>query len=146
MLIDDLAPDDARIAVMLPVLTELRGALTPQSFDAIYSEGWPQGLRFTAAFDGDKAGARCLGVAGWRIFALTFGGRKLYVDDLVTTSGARSKGVGRALIEHLTGRARAARCTAIDLDSGVQRYGAHRFYLREGFDIVGHHFAKQLRP
>lgn len=28
----------------------------------------------------------------------------------------------------------------LHLDSGVQRYGAHRFYLRHGMDITSHHF------
>ena len=32
----------------------------------------------------------------------------------------------------------------IDLDSGVQRHDAHRFYLRERMAITSHHFAKNL--
>lgn len=125
---------------MLPVLLELRPHLTPESFAAIYADGYPQGLRYTAAFDGD----RCVGVAGWRLVATTFAGRKLYVDDLVTTSDSRSSGVGKALIDDLTRRAREAGCSVIDLDSGVQRLDAHRFYHREGLTISAHHFTKHL--
>ncbi|MGH2784283.1 MAG: GNAT family N-acetyltransferase [Actinomycetota bacterium] len=137
----DLEPGDARlIHDMLPVLLELRPHLTPESFTAIYAEGYPQGLRFLAAYEGD----RCVGVAGWRLIASTFTVRKLYVDDLVTTEGARSTGVGKALIDELTARAVAAGCTAIDLDSGVQRFEAHRFYHREGLTISSHHFLKRL--
>jgi GNAT superfamily N-acetyltransferase len=137
----DLDPGDPRLASdMLPVLLELRPDLTPESFAAIYAEGYPQGLRYTAAFDGD----RCVGVAGWRLIATTFAGRKLYVDDLVTKSDARSTGVGKALIEELTRRARVAGCSVIDLDSGVQRLDAHRFYHREGLTIAAHHFTKRL--
>jgi len=29
----------------------------------------------------------------------------------------------------------------LHLDSGVQRYMAHKFYLREGFIIASHHFS-----
>ena len=137
----DLDPGDPRLASdMLPVLLELRPHLTPESFAAIYAEGHPQGLRYTAALDGD----RCVGVAGWRLIATTFAGRKLYVDDLVTTSDARSSGVGKALIEELTRRALEAGCSMIDLDSGVQRLDAHRFYHREGLTIAAHHFTKRL--
>ena len=32
-------------------------------------------------------------------------------------------------------------CSQLQLDSGVQRFEAHRFYLREGFHISSHHFA-----
>jgi GNAT superfamily N-acetyltransferase len=137
----DLEPGDQRLTSdLLPVLLELRPHLTQASFAAIYAEGHPQGLRYTAAFDGD----RCVGVAGWRLTATTFAGRKLYVDDLVTTSDARSTGVGRMLIEDLTRRARDAACSVIDLDSGVQRLDAHRFYHREGLTISAHHFTKRL--
>jgi GNAT superfamily N-acetyltransferase len=137
----DLEPGDARLLRdMLPVLRELRTHLDGASLTAVYAEGYPQGLRFLVAYDGD----RCVGVAGWRILALTFAIRKLYVDDLVTTADGRSTGVGHALLAELEARARAAGCTVIDLDSGVQRHDAHRFYFRERMHISSHHFTKAL--
>jgi len=137
----DLEPGDPRLASeMFPVLLELRPHLTPESFAAVYAEGYPQGLRYTAAYDGD----RCVGVAGWRVIATTVALRKLHVDDLVTTDDARSHGVGRALLSELARRAFEAGCSAIDLDSGVHRFDAHRFYHREGLTIAAHHFLKLL--
>ena len=70
--------------------------------------------------------------------------RKLYVDDLVTSSASRSTGVGAALLAELEQRAVDAGCSALELDSGVQRWDAHRFYFRERFAITGHHFGKRL--
>jgi GNAT superfamily N-acetyltransferase len=137
----DLEPGDRRlVAEVLPVLVELRPHLDEAGFEAVYAEGYPQGLRFLAAYDGD----RCVGVAGWRILALTSSIRKLYVDDLVTTSDGRSKGVGQALLAELEVRARERNCTVLDLDSGVQRHDAHRFYFRERMHISAHHFTKAL--
>jgi GNAT superfamily N-acetyltransferase len=137
----DLEPGDPRLVEdMLPVLVELRPHLDADSLTAVYAEGHPQGLRVLVAYDGD----RCVGVAGWRIVALTFAIRKLYVDDLVTTSVGRSKGVGHALLAELETRGRAAGCTVLDLDSGVQRQHAHRFYFRERMHISSHHFTKVL--
>jgi GNAT superfamily N-acetyltransferase len=137
----DLEPGDARLVTdLLPVLVQLRPHLDAASFEAVYAEGHPQGLRFLAAYDGD----RCVGVAGWRIVALTSTVRKLYVDDLVTTGEGRSKGVGHALLAELETRAREKNCTVLDLDSGVQRHDAHRFYFRERMHISAHHFTKAL--
>ena len=137
----DLEPGDPRLVTdMLPVLAELRPHLDAAGLTAVYAEGHPQGLRFLVAYDGD----RCVGVAGWRVLALTFAIRKLYVDDLVTVSDGRSKGVGHALLAELETRARAAGCTVLDLDSGVQRHDAHRFYFRERMHISSHHFTKVL--
>lgn len=137
----DLEPGDPRLASdVLPVLLDLRPHLTAESFAAIYAEGHPQGLRYTVAYDGE----RCVGVAGWRSVSTTFAVRKLYVDDLVTEPGDRSKGVGKALIAELEGRARESGCSVLDLDSGVHRFDAHRFYHREGLTISAHHFTKRL--
>src|SRR5512144_1866343 len=139
----DLDPGDPRPVVeVLPVLRELRTQLTAESLVAVYAEAHPQGLRFTAAYD--EAGT-CVGVAGWRIVATTTVGRKLYVDDLVTSASRRSTGVSRALLAELVGRARAAGCSLLDLDSSVQRHAAHRFYFREGLHISSHHFARPVR-
>ncbi len=123
------------------MLAELRSDLTPEALEAVYAEGHPQGLRFTAAYD--ETG-RCLAVAGWRLVATTATLRKLYVDDLVTAAAARSTGVGGELLAELGQRAQAAGCTVIDLDSGVHRTEAHRFYFRERMSIVSLHFARRL--
>jgi GNAT superfamily N-acetyltransferase len=137
----DLEPGDARLLTdLLPVLRELRPHLTPESFTAVYEEGHPQGLRFLAAYDGD----RCVGVAGWRMLASTSPLRQLYVDDLVSSATQRSAGVGKAILDELERRAREAGCSYLTLDSGVTRYDAHRFYLRERMVIASHHFAKKL--
>lgn len=136
----DLDVDDPRWEAALPVLQELRPQLTAAGRRAVHAEGAGQGYRFLAAFDGE----RCVGVAGWRLVATVVAGRKLYVDDLVTTSAARSDGVGRALLAELERRARDAGCSVLDLDSGVQRHDAHRFYFRERLHISSHHFTKRL--
>lgn len=142
MRIIDIGPDDPRLVTdLLPVLTQLRPHLTTESVRRIYAEGHPQGLRFTAAYDSE---GRCVGVAGWRILALTFCGRKLYIDDLVSDERARSAGIGKALLEALVDRARAAGCAILDLDSAVHRTGAHRFYMRERMHISAFHFQRSL--
>lgn len=136
----ELTADDPRWSAALPVLQELRPHLTPELLQQVLSEGAPQGLRFTALFEEEV----CVAVAGWRIIANTSAVRKLYVDDLCTSSQVRSKGHGAALLDELTRIARESGCSRIDLDSGVQRFEAHRFYLRERMNIEAHHFSRSL--
>jgi GNAT superfamily N-acetyltransferase len=138
----DLEPGDPRLERdVLPVLAELRTELTADAFASIYAEGHRQGLRFTAVFNDEE---RCLGVAGWRLIATTVARRKLYVDDLVTTASGRSQGVGGALLDELSERARSAGCRVIDLDSAVHRSGAHRFYMHQRMAITAFHFGKAV--
>lgn len=136
----DLESEDPRWARALPVLRELRPHLTDELFTQVMREAGPQGLRFTAVF----AGERCVAIAGWRIVANTSAIRKLYVDDLSTAAADRSRGYGRMLMDELRERAVAAGCRSLELDSGVQRFDAHRFYLRERMSITAHHFDLEL--
>ena len=52
----------------------------------------------------------------------------------------RSAGYGGQLFDWLVERARAEGCRTLELDSGVQRFDAHRFYLVRRMSIVSHHF------
>jgi GNAT superfamily N-acetyltransferase len=137
----DIGPDDPRlISYILPVLSELRSHLTPESIKAIYAEGHAHGLRFTGAY----VQGNCVGVAGWRIVATTFCARKLTIDDFVTLAASRSQGIGHALLAELHRRARSADRRLLDLDSATHRADAHRFYVRERMSILAFHFVAEL--
>jgi len=84
-------------------------------------------------------------VAGFRLIENLASGRVLYVDDLVTDSNARSEGFGQKMLDWLLSAANTAGCNTLELDSGVQRFDAHRFYLRNRMHIVSHHFRINLK-
>jgi GNAT superfamily N-acetyltransferase len=90
----------------------------------------------------DDGEVKC--VAGFRLLENLAWGKFLYVDDLVTRNADAGKGYGRAVFEWLLQHARAQGCEQLHLDSGVQRYAAHRFYLGRGMAITSHHFAVKL--
>jgi len=58
-----------------------------------------------------------------------------WVDDLVTDSNKRSLGVGAWLADAIRAEARARNIPTWQLDSGVWRHQAHKFYFREGLII-----------
>lgn len=124
----------------LPVLQELRPHLTAEGLHTALRDGGAQGLVFIGIFDDDQ----CVAVAGYRLINNTSAGRKLYVDDLVVTETRRSLGAGRRIFAELVRRAEQLHCTALDLDSGVQRFDAHKFYFQNGMHIRSHHFALSL--
>jgi GNAT superfamily N-acetyltransferase len=85
-------------------------------------------------------------VAGYRYYHNLVSGNVLYVDDLVTDQKERSKGHGDRLFDWLVQQAKDGGCDCLELDSGVQRHGAHRFYLLHRMDITSFHFRLRLRP
>jgi GNAT superfamily N-acetyltransferase len=85
-------------------------------------------------------------VAGFRVGENLAWGRFLYVDDLVTLTTHRSKGVGASLLSWLRDVASNEGCVQLHLDSGAQRKDAHRFYEREGMLVAGFHFVENIAP
>ena len=79
-------------------------------------------------------------VAGFQVTENLDNGRFMYVEDLVTKPNERSKGYGQRLFDWLIDYAGSHGCAAVTLDSGVQRFDAHRFYLRNRMRISSHHF------
>jgi GNAT superfamily N-acetyltransferase len=135
-----LATTDGDIARCLPVMQQLRPQVAAAEFVTRVRRQQSEGYRLACLEEAGEVRA----VAGFRIFDKLHSGRTLYVDDLVTDAAHRSRGHGRALFDWLLEEARRAGCETLDLDSGVHRFGAHRFYLNCRMDITSHHFALQL--
>jgi GNAT superfamily N-acetyltransferase len=83
-------------------------------------------------------------VAGYRFLEKLLSGRFLYLDDLVTREIDRSQGYGGQLFAWLIEQAREQGCENLELDSGVQRFDAHRFYLVKDMQISAHHFKIEI--
>jgi GNAT superfamily N-acetyltransferase len=135
-----LAETDAAIARCFPVMAQLRPHLVEKDFVARVRRMQRENFHLAYVEDDDAVCA----VAGYRYQEKLFSGRNLYVDDLVTDAARRSKGHGKALLTWLIAQARAQGCDNFELDSGVQRFDAHRFYLRERMHISSYHFSLKL--
>ena len=136
-----LAQSDAEILRCFPVMAELRPHLVEGEFVERVRRQQREGGYQLAFIEEER---RVKTVAGFRVCEFLAWGKILYVDDLVTTSAGRSRGHGQRLFDWLVARAREAGCAELHLDSGVQRFAAHRFYLRHRMDITAHHFALKL--
>src|SRR3712207_2678987 len=89
-----------------PVLHELHGGLDGRTYAELLGEMVPNGYRMFAVRDGGGLAA----VAGVQVLTNLYYERHLYVYDLVVAAGARSKGHGAALMEHLERFARGEGC------------------------------------
>ena len=88
----------------------------------------------------DEGEVRAIGL--WRVFHTTYCGRRLEIEDLVSSEPHRSRGYGAALLRWFDTQAIALDCPTTTLHSAVHRDRAHRFYFREGFHIMGFHFSR----
>lgn len=123
------------------IMAQLRPHLDEEMFMAqVDRQQRASGYQLAFVAEGDVVHA----VAGFRIQEMLFSGRHLYVDDLVTDESRRSIGYGGMLLDWLADHARQQRCKTLELDSGVQRQAAHRFYFRKGLMISSFHFRMKL--
>lgn len=136
-----LMDTDDGIASTFPVMKQLRPHLSEETYVAqIRRLQREHGFQLAALLSDGQVRA----VAGFRLSESLAWDRYVYVDDLVSDGEGRSHGFGGALLSWISARARQQGCTQLHLDSGVQRHGAHRFYLRERMDIASYHFRRDL--
>ena len=136
-----VAGTDAEIRACYPVMRELRPNLTSAA-DLVARVRRQMIEGYQLAYIAEKG--KPVACAGFRVVEMIHRGRSIYLDDLITMPGLRSKGHGRKLMRWLEAYGRRHGCERLHLDSGTQRNAAHRFYLRERFDITAYHFAKGL--
>lgn len=132
-----LLTSEDELAPVAEVLLQLRPQYDREGIESQIRKQRQDGYQLAYVADGE----RVLCAAGFVVGEKLAWGKHIYIDDLVTDANHRSTGAGHLLIDWLKDYAKEIGCGQIHLDSGVQRFAAHRFYLREGFDIASHHFS-----
>jgi GNAT superfamily N-acetyltransferase len=132
-----LAETPEEIRRCYPVMKELRPHFqdVEKFIDQVRRQ---QAEGYQLVFLEDKNDVRA--VAGYRILESLFSGKFVYVDDLVTLPADRSRGFGGMLLDWLIAQAQEKGCAHLELDSGVQRFDAHRFYFLKRMSISSYHF------
>jgi len=132
----------ASIRRCYPVMAQLRPHLSETTFcEQVLRQFETQGYRLAAV----EEGGAIVAVAGYRYMENLAWGRFLYIDDLITDEARRGQGYGGGLFDWIVAEAEREGCRALHLDSGVQRFAAHRFYLGKGMEMTSRHFGLELR-
>jgi GNAT superfamily N-acetyltransferase len=134
-----LAISVTEIERCFPVMSQLRSHLGADDFVQQVQTQMETGYQLAYSHD-----AQVIGVAGFEISTNLAWGKYLYVADLIVDDRMRSQGYGEALFIWLIKYAQKHDCQQFHLDSGVQRFAAHRFYIRHKMNISSHHFSLKL--
>ncbi|MFB2836895.1 GNAT family N-acetyltransferase [Floridanema evergladense] len=136
-----LAESDEQILNCFSTMFQLRPHLQREEFvDRIHQQ---MNSGYKLAFI--ETENRVVAVAGFRISECLAWGKFLYVDDLVVDEVVRSQSYGKKLFQWLIEYAKKHDCQHLELDSGVQRIDAHRFYFRQRMSITSYHFSCRVR-
>lgn len=130
------AETPTQLANCFSVISRLRPALKDEDEWVIRALFMRQhDYHVLVAWHNDKA----LAVAGYHFMENLIHGNFIYVDDLVTAEGQRSRGLGSTLLTELTNIGKRHQCDRLVLDTLATNTQARRFYQREGLNdaIVG---------
>lgn len=125
-----------------PVMNQLRTHLNVSSYIELLKEASEkEGYRLFALYSSNQVVA----VIGFMPMITLYNGKFIWVCDLVTDEGARSKGYGEYLLTHIEELAKKEGYECISLSSGLQRTNAHRFYEEKmDYDKVSYVFLKRF--
>jgi ribosomal protein S18 acetylase RimI-like enzyme len=115
----------AAATALLPQLSRSAPPLTSAQLERIVAD--PAISFFVAEDDGTIVGL--LSLATFEIPT----GRRAWIEDVVTDTAARGKGVGSALVEAAVAHAAAYGARTVDLTSRPDREDANRLYMKLGF-------------
>jgi N-acetylglutamate synthase-like GNAT family acetyltransferase len=135
-----LAESDFQILGCFLVISQLRPHLEQDNFVEQVRYQMKEGYQL-AFLEVEK---QAVAVVGFRISNCLASGKFLYIDDLVVDELKRSHSYGQQLFQWLIEYARNHECKHLSMDSGVQRFAAHRFYLMQRMSITSHHFSMEL--
>jgi len=120
---------------LYPVIAHMYPDMSFDSYSDILKERVENGYNMVAVFDGED----CVSAAGFWFGIRFYCDRFLQLDNMVTVPEFRDKGAGTMALEWIKSLAKKEGCKRILVDSYVENFDAHRFFLREGFVIRGYH-------
>jgi GNAT superfamily N-acetyltransferase len=122
------------------VMHALRPHLTQERYLSLLQETTKEGYSLIYLEENGKA----VSALGFRYMTMLYAGRIIYIDDLSSLPESRGKGYAGKLLDYVIDKARRENLNGVHLDSGHQRFDAHRLYLNRGFRISCHHFQLDL--
>ena len=131
---------EGNFSVALPLIKELNQSLSDEVIKKRFLECLDDNYKLLAWTDG----AECLAIVGYRIDIKIFSGKSMYIDNLCVIEPMRSSGLGKAVLNHVEKIAFDSGCEKCILDTFTSNTKSHKFYYREGFEVWGFHFVKEL--
>ena len=87
---------------------------------------------------------KLIGVFGLWFMTRHYAGRSCEADHIYIEEEFQGKGIGQNLFDFIHEYASSKGCETIELNSYVENFRSHRFYMNRGYVIRGYHFLKKL--
>lgn len=132
--------DKRDIYTIIPLLRILNERIEIETLQSRLNEMVEKGYECAGVFDGE----RLIGICGIWILTKYYVGRHIEPDNVIIHPDYRNTGVGEMLLNWIYEYGRSKGCVAAELNCYVKNNKGHKFWFKEGFQILGFHYQKQL--
>jgi len=131
----------AEIALTFPILIQHHQHINEVDFlkavDEILAE---ENYQMIAAYINEEV----VGIAGYWVLTRFYSGKYVQVGNMVVDEKRRNLGIGKKILDFIEVEGKRQGCQHFILDSRLDNKKSHDFYLREGFEVMGYHFMKDI--
>jgi GNAT superfamily N-acetyltransferase len=125
---------------IIPLLQLLNEKMEPKMIEERLEEMIERGYECLGVYEGEKL----IGICGIWTLTKIYAGRHIEPDNVTIHPDYRNQGIGEQMMKWVDNYARSKGCIALELNAYVVNSGGHRFWLNQGYRILGFHFQKKL--
>lgn len=134
--------EPSQINTIIPLVLKLNNhKISEAVLKQRFAEMVTQNYECAALYDRDKL----IGIAGMWFCTRHYSGRSVELDHVIIDDAYRKKGLGKQFMKTIYDYALQKGFQSVELNTYVQNHLSHKFYMNEGFEILGYHFLKKLQ-
>jgi GNAT superfamily N-acetyltransferase len=127
---------------IIPFLRLLNEKIAEDILDNRLTEMFSQGYKCVGIFNNKKM----IGISGLWIMTKYYVGKHIEPDNVIIHPDYRGSGVGEALMKWIYEYAISQNCIASELNCYVSNNAGQKFWINQGYNVIGFHYQKILIP
>lgn len=125
---------------IIPFLQLLNNQIPEQTLRERLTEMIEQNYECVGVYDS----GRLVGICGLWFLTKYYVGKHVEPDNVVIHPDYRGKGVGEQMMKWIYDYARSRGCIASELNCYVTNSAGQKFWMNEGYKVLGFHYQKHL--
>ena len=132
--------DTDKLYSIIPLLRVLNEKIDEDTLKQRLEEMIRQGYQCVGIYDQEMLA----GISGLWFLTKYYVGKHIEPDNVIILPQYRGKGLGEQLMKWIYEYARSQGCTASELNCYVNNHGGQKFWMNEGYRVIGFHYQKML--
>lgn len=132
--------EENEIYSIIPLLKVLSNTIPDEVLKQRLDEMLTQGYKCIGIFDGDYL----IGICGIWILTKYYVGKHIEPDNVIISPEYQNQNLGTKLMAWIYDYAKRNGCVASELNCYINNKEAHKFWEKEGYEVIALHFQKKF--